>query len=312
MVYLPNIRRKHLQAQVLPSGSDVWADFDLSKLGAHAGVAALSDSASGYYSGQPLRCYGLQTLPDGSLLISAEGQGHAYVWGFETGHEFEVSHFNSFYSSRTGSFSSLYSVIANHDGTVFYRQSSGSYCVYMQPLGQSYNISTAGSTVTVVNGQANGILVCPQYMFFSSDGNKLFYKNQSGNVFYCMTFDSPWPTATVSGGWKVESLSLAQFDSSMGTSTFTWRGFTFSPDGKSAVFTTNTNVVKFVLTNPWDITTVRLHSFKNITDDVKSGTNIGVTLAGVAINDTGTKMIVHNRASDTMANCKFYEYNLVA
>ena len=313
MVCLLHNRRKYTQEQISPAVGGVWADFDLSKTGANVANVQLIDTASSYLANQPLRCYGIVPMYDGSLLISAEGQGHGYVWGFSSGHSFELNNINSFYSSRTGSFSSFYSIVFNEDGTAFYRQSGGTQSIYIQPLGSAYNIGTAGAATTVFNSYSNGIITNPAYFLFSSDGKRLFYKYSNGNVLYGMSFDTAWPT-TAPNVWDLKANNLSSFDSSIGTSTNTWNGFTFSPDGKCIVATTNLMVVKFVLSTPWDISTMTLHSSKSLLDDVRSvsgDSSVSVTLSGVAINNSGTKMIVHNRAGGTTAKCRFFEYNLV-
>ena len=313
MVCLLHNRRKYTQEQIVPVTGGVWADFDLSKTGANVANVQLVDTASAYLSNQPLQCYGIVPMADGSLLISAEGQGHGYVWGFSSGHSFELSNVNSFYSSRTGSFSSFYCIVFNADGTAFYRQSGGTQAVYLQPLGSAYNIGTAGSATTILNSYYQGLVVNPAYFLFSTDGKKLFYKGSTNNTLYSISFDEAWPTASPAT-WSLQAKSLAGFDTSISGTTNTWNGFTLSPDGKCIVATTNLQVVKFVLSTPWDISTMTLHSSKSLLADVRSvsgDSNVSVTLAGVAINDAGTKMIVHNRANGTTAKCRFFEYNLV-
>ena len=313
MVCLLNNRRKYTQEHVAPAGGGVWADFNLSKTGAHVADKQLIDPASAYLSNQPLRCYGITPVVDGSLLIAAEGQGHGYVWGFASGHSFELDYANSFYSSRTGSFSSFYGIMFNADGTAIYRQSGGSTAVYMQSLGSVYNLATAGAATTVFNSYGQGIITVPYYFMFSSDGKRLFYKHATGNMLHCMELGEAWPT-TPPTKWDLKAVNLSSFDTAISGSTNTWNAFTLSPDGKCIVLTTNLMVVKFVLSTPWDLSTIALHSYKSLLDDVRSvsgDSSVSVTLSGVAINDAGTKMIVHNRAGGTTAKCRFFEYNLV-
>ena len=312
MVILLHNRRKYTGGQVSPSGGGVWADFDLSKTVGHVKSAQPVDSASSYNSGKPIRCFQIAPMPNGSLIISADGQGHGYVWGFSAGHSFELEHLDNFYTSRTGSYSSMYSMNFNSDGTGFYRQSGGSSTLYYQPLGNAYNVSTAGASVTVLTGAANGILSVPYYFAFSPDGKVFVYKSTGNNMMYSLLLDNGWPTSAPNK-WMMSSINLSAFDSQiLSSGSNTWNGFTFSPDGRCMIATTNIYVVKFVMSTPWDISTMQLHSLKNLTDDIRSvsgDSSVSVTLSGIAVNPAGTKMIVHNRA--TIEKCRFFEYNLV-
>ena len=284
MVILLHNRRKYTGGQVSPSGGGVWADFDLSKTVGHVKSAQPVDSASSYNSGKPIRCFQIAPMPNGSLIISADGQGHGYVWGFSAGHSFELEHLDNFYTSRTGSYSSMYSMNFNSDGTGFYRQSGGSSTLYYQPLGNAYNVSTAGASVTVLTGAANGILSVPYYFAFSPDGKVFVYKSTGNNMMYSLLLDNGWPTSAPNK-WMMSSINLSAFDSQiLSSGSNTWNG----------------------------ISTMQLHSLKNLTDDIRSvsgDSSVSVTLSGIAVNPAGTKMIVHNRA--TIEKCRFFEYNLL-
>lgn len=314
MVTLLHNRRKYTSGQSSPTAGGVWADFNLSHMGGHVRSTQLVDSASSYLSGQPLRCYGLTPMPNGNLLISADGQGHSYVWGFTSGHSMELEYIDNFYTSRTGSFSGFYAITFTGDGTGFYRQSGGVSTIYYQPLGSPYNLGTAGSSTAVFSSVSQGIVGVPYYISVSSDGKTLIYKT-STSLLYGVSFDTAWPTSAFDR-WSMKSINLSSFDSFMISSgTNTWNGFTVSPDGKCIVATTNQTVVKFALSTPWDVSTMSFHSFKNLLDDVRSisgDSNVSVTLTGVAVNAAGTKMLVHNRAGGTTAKCRFFEYDLVA
>ena len=303
-------RRKYTQEQPLPSGGGVWADFDLSKLGSHTASAQPVDPTSYNAANQPLMIYDLHTMPDDSLLIAANSQGHVYVWGFAAGHEFDLMQVNSLYTTRTQNFT-FYSACFSGDGMSLFSGYGGD--VARRRLAVAYNLGTVGNSETVVSGSSAGIAETLHYIFFSGDGKKLFYKSFSSSRFYCLSLESPW-AAESTRFEKLERVLLSDFNAqaSPGSSTVTWNGFTFSPDGKVLVATTNRNVVKFVLSTPWELNTMAFHSAKELYDDVRDGTNIGVTLGGVAINAAGTKMIVHNRADGTRANAKFYGYDLVA
>ena len=314
MICLMHNRRKYTQEQVAPVTGGVWADFDLSKTQGHVASKQIVDNVAFYNSNNPLMCYGLSPTPSGGLLIVANSQRAAYVWDFASDHSFELEYLNSFYTSRAGSYADLYSLILNPDGSAYYRCSSSSQNLYMNPLGQNYNLSTSGSGVTILDSTNCGVLATLHYIAFSSDGKKFFYKSNSSAYVYCVSLDTAWPTSAYTGSWSLSRIALSQFDQYVSGSTNTWRGFTFSPDGKCVLFTANRRVAKFVLTTAWDISTLTFHSDIDLYDDIRSVTgdsSVSVTLAGVAVNAAGTKMIVHNRAGDTIAKARFFEYNLV-
>lgn len=310
-------RRRYTQEQPLPSGGGVWADFDLSKLGSHTAAVQLVDPTSYNLANEPLTGTGcdLHTIPDDSLLIAAASQFHVYAWGFAAGHEFDLMQVNSLYTTRTQNFQ-FYSACFSGDGMSLF--SGNGTVVNRRRLAVAYNLGTASNNETIVNGAVAGIADIIDFMFFSGDGKKLFYKSSSSSRLYCLSLKSPWYNESTDFE-KLERVLLSEFDARVNetigespTTTITWNGFTFSPDGKVLVATTNRIAVKFVLSTPWELKTMTFHSAKELYDDVRDGANINVTLCGVAINAAGTKMIVHNRAGGTRANAKFYGYDLVA
>lgn len=312
MVYLPNIRRKYVQEQVIPSGAGAWADFNLSKLGSFISSVQLTDSTAGSNSTNPLRCYNM--LPFGadgdSLLINAQLQGHAYVYGFSNGHSFELPYLNNSFSSRTGYYSSFYGIFPLPDGGSFYNFYSGN-AIYWRPMSIAYNLSNVGNNVLVFNSYNGGIIESPNCSFLSSDGLSLFYKSFESDYLYCVRLPSAWPQEST-GFATLKKFALTDFESTIGlASSETWRCFMFSPDGKCAIFSTTTNLVKFVLSVPWDFSTAVVHSHKAISGLTLNGSSVTVGLGGMAVNPTGTKLILHNRANSA-TNAGFYDFALVA
>ena len=313
MVYLPNIRRKYVQEQVIPSGAGAWADFDLSNLGNYISSVQIFDSTAGAYNTSPLRCYNM--LPFGadndSLLVNAQLQGHAYEYGFSNGHSFELSHINNSFSSRTGFYNTFFGIFPLPDCGSFYNCYSSNY-LYWREMSIPYNLSNVGTNVTVLNTYGSGILEAPQCFFFSSDGRKFFYKSFESGHLYCAQMPSAWPQQANTVFISLTKFLLTDFNSAIGlSSSEAWRCFTFSPDGKCVIFSTTTHLVKFVLSVPWDFSTAVLHSHKTISGLELNGSSVTVGLGGMAVNPTGTKLILHNRANSA-TNAGFYDFALVA
>ena len=282
-------------------GSGAWAGFDLSNLGvgSHAASAQLTDGSAVYQSSECLSPYTLQVLPDGRLHFGAQRQGHAYVWGFDDGHPFDVSHFKSSFDSRSGAVSFFGSSLLAPDGLsgVYSYYDSGNLTKFS--LSTAYDLSTrgGGSTVTFASGAAI-------HMAFSADGSKFFYKPRGGvtnsNRLYCRALASPY---TVAGD---EEETYANLDDITGE-TNTWRAFCFSPDGRHMVATSGNglgNVHKFALSTPWDITTMTRVSYATVLETPYHKPN------AVAVNASGTKMLLFDRNDYDSARWKFYEYNL--
>lgn len=299
-------RRKWFQAEPEPEPdvpASVWANFNLAKA-THVGSAQLTDVTAASNSGV-IMCYGLWPMPDGQLLISAYTQGEVYTWGFEDGHPFEVAHFKSLYTSRVNA--DAYDAQFNADGTVlFYVRNSTS--VYNRNLASAYNCGTAGSENVAGSSSANGIVVSTENFAFPADGGRLFYKrgwgasNDWSRCLYIFENGKAWSAS--GGSYSLNRFYLSQFNTSFAGSSASdtdvnWRDFCFSPDGLAVVFVAGNWAVKLVLTEAWNVNTMRFHSSVKLTD------NMGSTPCAIAVNADGTKMIVFERNEK-----KFHEYTL--
>lgn len=275
-----------------------WADFEFTNLGDAVASAGLRDSGAVYEAGTNLDTYNIQILPDGRLHFGAQLQGHAYIWGFEEGHPFDIGHFKSTYDSRSA-------VVMNFGSSILYNEGRSGYYGYYTNNGlKSFALSTAydlstrsdGSTLNMSGGYA-------LHMAFSADGTKFFNKNATSSVLYCRLLSTPFDASS----YNEQEVVSADLDSIVGES-LTWRDFCFSPDGRFMVATSGNGlglVHKFSLSTPWDITTLSRTSYKQIFSE-------NAVLNAVAVNDAGTKMIVYNKDSASADGYKFYEYNLTA
>ena len=327
MTSLLHNRRKYTSGQVVPSGGGDWLDFDLAKLGAPDDCVQIFDATANSGSTFPLRCYNILPFGDDnkSLLLNAHYQGHAYVFDFDTdANSFHLAHIESSFSSRSRWFGSsgsgnLYGVFPSPDGSAYYYASGGTV-LYRRPLTFPYNLSNDGTSATILNAAGQGIMTGPNCLFISSDGERFFYKSFGENVFYALRLVSPWPTAASAPYYSVlRKYNLADFNASLDLNSPAWRCFTFSPDGCIALFTTDTAVVKLVLATPWDFSTAAFHSMKVISGLEVNDSAVIVALGGVAVNSTGTRMILHNRASTNSTasnaayqNAAFYDFALSA
>ncbi len=79
MIALLHNRRKYTAGQEVPTGEGEWLNFDLSKLGNPEHSVQLYDAYAGTSASSPLRCYNLQRLASGYLLLHAQLHGHAYL-----------------------------------------------------------------------------------------------------------------------------------------------------------------------------------------------------------------------------------------
>lgn len=327
MITLLHNRRKYTAGQIVPSGGGDWLDFDLAKLDEPDSCVQIFDSTANSGATFPLRCYNILPFGDDnkSLLLNAHYQGHAYVFDFDSdANSFHLSHLNSSFASRSRWFGSsgngnLYGVFPSSDGSAYY-YSNGGTVLYRRPLTFPYNLSNDGTSVTLLNGTTQGIMTSPNCFYISSDGEWFFYKAFGENYLYALRLDSPWPVSTSSLYYSfLRKFDLAIFDTERGWSTAAWRCFTFSPDGRVALFTTNTSVRKLVLTTPWDFSTAVFHSYKDVSGLQVNDASVIVALGGVAVNSTGTRMILHNRASTNSTssnaayqNAAFYDFALSA
>lgn len=299
-------RRKWFQPTPEPDVPDVpsvWANFNLANA-KYVGSAQLTDTTAASSSGV-ITCYGLWPMPDGQLLISAYTQSEVYAWGFEAGHPFEVAHFKPLYTSRVNAYA--YDAQFSADGTVlFYVRNSTA--VYKRELASAYNLGTAGSENTAGSSEANGVAVSVENFAFSTDGGKLLYKrgwNASKDLSRCLYIFENGVTWSASGGsYSLNRFFLSQFNksfagSSAGDMDVNWRDFCFSPDGLAVVFVAGNWAVKLVLTEAWNVNTMRFHSSVQLTD------NMGTAPSAIAVNADGTKMIIFERDKK-----EFHEYTL--
>lgn len=270
------------------SAASGWGGFEFTNLGSAAGSATLKDSGATYHPLDSINPFNIQVLPDGRLHFGGQLQGHAYVWGFDEGHPFDVSRFKASYDSRspaTPYFGS--SVLCG--GTSGYYSYYGGLNITPFTLSAAYDLSTrtGGTSVSMA---ANDAL----HMAFSADGMK-FYHKPDGATLYCRSLSNPF---TLASGDATASADLGTVTGEIGT----WRDFSFSPDGRHMVAVSGSGtgrVHKFSLSTPWDVSTLSRTSYAAL--------SIGYPEA-VAVNDAGTKMIVFNADTDN----KFYGYDLSA
>ena len=283
-------------------GGASWADFDFTNLGSPVAYKVLRDEQATYQPLQNINTYNLQVLPDGSIHFGAQAQGHAYIWGFEDGHPFEVSHFKSTYSSRGPATANNMSSILAPDGqtgacslsigteaTRFYLSSPYALVTLTKPGSQDY-------------GRAN-----IQGMCFSSDGAKFFHMQSASSLLYCESLSTAYHVDSSAGATSVDLGTVSGL-----LSTVTWQAFFFSPDGKYMVATSKGSsptyecrVHKFSLSTPWDISTLA-----HLSSAVLFSYNSSNNPSAVAVNDSGTKMIVFNNYATDHTYRAFSEYNL--
>lgn len=294
------VKTFQIVSSVVPAG---WANFDLSLLGDPVASASLRDSTAYYYSNTNLSGLGIQTLPDDSIFFIAPEQGHAYIWGFDDGHAFEVGHFKSTYTSRSRSVSNYKGGTLGNSGTLLYDyNSSEGTCKTI--LDTAYQLSTENSRSHLVVSMG----IEPMRMQFSYDGRKLFYRggNEATTLYYT-DLSTPWDLASKGNHSYIDlsSLSNLPFDSMVEA-----LAFLLSPDGKTLLFTCSGTasqvkkqfLIKLSLSTAYDLTTASVHSYKQLT----TGSN---WWQGVAVNSAATKMLLHLWNSTTRV---FYEYDLTA
>ena len=286
----------------ITSAGTTWADFDLSNIttDSHVASAKLYDSGATYSPGVPIDAYSIQLLPDGRLLFGAQAQGHAYIWGFDEGHPFEVGHFKSVYDSRAYSAAYNCSFILSRDGLIGVRSYYDADNLTKASLTTKFNLATitGATSVSMATGYA-------AHMAFSSDGTKFFHKRTNHKTLYCRSLHTPY---VVDDFLEAEVVSI-DLDAVAGEGlTGNWNGFCFSPDGRTIVLTRgngNGYVHKLVLSTPWDISTAEHVS---VSSKLLSGQCVP---EGVVVNADGTKMILcDGKARGSYGDRTFYEYNL--
>lgn len=295
------VKTFYITAAVVPAS---WADFEFTNLGDAVASVGLRDSGAVYESSKNLDAYHIQVLPDGRIHFGAQLQGHAYIWGFEEGHPFDIGHFKSTYDSRSPVVSSFGSSILYNEGrSGYYSFLGGTVGIKPFTLSTAYDLSTRSSG-SALNIGASGYAM---HMAFSADGKKFFakpYGSLADNYFlWQYDLSTPFDVSTADR----ENPTIVNLNTLTGE-TYTWRDFFFSPDGRHMVATSGNGlglVHKFSLSTPWDITTLSRTSHKQIF-------SAGAVLNAVAVNDAGTKMIVYNKDSAGAAGYKFYEYDLTS
>lgn len=290
--------------QIIASASSGgWANFDLSDIDGESPVstAKLYDSGATWASYTSIDTYAIQILPDGRLHFGAQAQGHAYIWGFEEGYDFDIAYFKSTYDSKSPSVADMGCSLLDPSGTfgVYSRYSGNGITKFS--LSSEYDLSTRtnGGNVTMATGYG-------AHIAFSADGTKFFNKKSVDKMLYCRHLTTAYDAAEYSES-EVTSLDLNSASGLSGSPV--WRGFCFSPDGLAMVVTEGSgtgSVHKFTLSDPWDITTAVLSSSATLAPT-------GCYLEAVAINDAGTKMILCDGKNRGASGDRiFYEYNLVA
>lgn len=286
----------------ITAASAGWADFEFTDLGDAVASAALKDTGAVYESNKNLDAYHIQVLPDGRIHFGAQLQGHAYIWGFEAEHPFDIAHFKSTYDSRSSVVMSFGSSILCNDGrSGYYSFLNGNVGIKPFTLSTAYNLSTR-SEGSALNIGASGYAM---HMALSADGTKFFakpYGSLADNYFlWQYDLSTPFDVSTADR----ENPTIVNLNTLTGES-LTWRDFFFSPDGRHMVATTGNGlglVHKFALSTPWDITTLSRTSYKQVF-------SANAVLNAVAVNNDGTKMILFNRSTAGATEYKFHEYNL--
>ena len=294
------VKTFQIVSSVVPAG---WADFDLSKLGDPVGSATLQDSTAYYESGANIMLYGIQTLPDDSIFFAAQAQGHSYIWGFDDGHAFDVSHFNSTFTSRSFPIGGHIGSVLGDGGTLLYDSVSDNG-IYKTALSTAYQLPTEDTRTKIGNAGLLGFM--PHSMQFSNDGSKFFYKDAGRPHLYQTELSTPWQLSSKGD----HTFTNLQGLSNLPTSLSVMHAFLFSPDGKELLFAGRTQtlyevdwveyLIKVNLSTAYDLSTASVHSYKAVT-------KYNNPINGIAVNNAGTKLILFNGASRT-----FYEYNLSA
>jgi len=143
-------------------------------------------------------------------------------------------------------------------------EGSGSAWSLKNPAYISFKETNTG---TYGNGRA---------LFFSSDGNKMFFTHTSGE----QTRIEKW---TLYSAWDITTATASQ---SYTTSTFIANAFYFKPDGTRLLFGDNTRKLHaYTLSTAWDLTT--------LTDYVvSSASNFTYGTKGIWVKDDGFRIIL--------------------
>ena len=255
--------------------------------------------------------YCIKTLPNDRIFFSSAAQGHPYIWGFDEGHPFEVSHFKSAFDSRGRSTAYYKGGTLASDGTVLYDYNSTGFNptaatgAYKTMLNSAYALSSGNTRAFVATAIDD---TEPYRMQFSHDGLRLFFKDESSALLKCATLLTPWDLSSITG---VSSFALGSSISGLPSSVATVYAFQFSPNGKTLVFSyadgpissvgTTHYLVKLSLSTAYDLSTASVHSYK--------GVFLGANCChGIAVNNAGTKILLF-KWNGSVAR-EFQEYNL--
>lgn len=289
--------------QIVAASTGSW-DFDITKTSNVAAAAAyLIDPAAYYESNKRLDPYTIQVLPDGRLHFVGQAQGHAYIWGFEDGHPFEVEHFKSTFDSKSGVKASAGSQWLSSDGTKGVFSYLSSSC-YPFTLSTAFDLTTRSSFGEAIEGISGGQALG---MAFSPDGMHFFFKPITSSYIKARSLTVAWNPGQYDSEKSADIGTLSGESSNLA-------GFCVAPDGKRLVVISKgsvyTRVCVFTMSTPWDVSTLEYLAYKDVYNNIvgTSGYHDAKTLA---INEAGTKMIIFDRCGDAQG-WRFCEYNLTA
>ena len=261
----------------ITSGAVVgWDGIDLANTTDTGNSAALS-GISGIHH--------LQTLQDGRLFFIDATDHKMRIWGFDSGHPFEVSHFKSSADSVSDAVSNaqMGALTGNGLAVAYSQLSYGRF--WTRPLSTAFDLSTLG-TQTERQLAANNLRI-----HIARNGLHLAIKDKVGVDLSVYSLSTANDFSTLS---QFSTKNMSNIVNG------TWRDFVFSEDGLTMLAVVGGSVCRIDFETAWDVTTGSQHS---------SFTPTGLTgdIDAVAVSNDATKMILFSTGDG-----KFHEYNLSA
>ena len=244
MLYLPHNRRKY--HYVPPPAT--WADFDLLHTVNPGKSASLVDGES------TLAPYHLQPVGETQMFFADYVGKRLYLWGFDEGSAFDLSHLASEYASRSDAISNAHfaEITSTGEKVLYSKPSYGD--LYVRPLSTAFDLSTVGAESTTFGSYMN-CRVC-----LSADGLKFVTKPYSGNTPALYTCSSAfgYSSHTYVSAYNFSNYeSAVRNKSGISTGSFSWKDFQMSRDGDTMVASATIGdsevVVRIDFSTPWTL-----------------------------------------------------------
>lgn len=288
-----------------PTRNQCTWNFDVTKTSNMVAQVKLKDSSATWCSTLDLDAKSIQLLPNGNIQFAAARQGHAYTFGFESGHPLEISQLKSTYLCRlpTG-VPQLHFAMFSNNGSFYYQQDNSTSL-------KQYQVSTPFDYTTIHDPVNITLRYIPQRAKFTSDGCHFFYANGSrGNEMSHRRLQIPWDLRSYSSSFETEQyISLP--------SSCPIQGFEVSPDGKQILAARRHTeggweaaITHFVMTNPGDLSTLTF-KFRTILNNIAGYQYvIDFDNTSLCIDPTGTRMLYMYTLPNGDASTYIAEYHL--